>query len=336
MFWLADAPRAWSSQADLDEIERRAYAVACIAFLHDIDKDLGLRRGEPIGEDAVAERMHRYGIDEFLRRRMRISPAAMLNYIEEVEGTQAARSPAASDFDRRIAHTCRYIELADKLEGIFTRREPDAGVARREPGAGVDGVLASLRNPARWPVLQDEALKEWEKVEIHDHLHVFLLDRFQRALSTACTEIAGRLPLIEIVHDGRLLSVIPHEHAHAIKDLALDRFLRQLPYRLRFSINNKLACEFVGGAASWRACREVMCRAVDWRQHAGLLALPRALAVAHRHEIDTLFEAAGMSSSWSPLDDGAGATVKPALDHPGETRAGWTWSQRMRLRSWPS
>lgn len=309
MFWLADAPRLWSNESDLARIERLACAVVCIAFLHDIDKDLGLRRGEKIGEDEVAERMRRYGIDEFLVRHcLRISPAAMLNYIEEVEGTQAARSPAAPDFDRRIAATCRYVELADKLEGIFTSRNP---------GAGIDGVLGSLRDPNRWPVLQDTTLKEWDKVEVHDHLHVFLLDRFQRALSTACWEIAGRLPLIEIVHDGRLLSVIPHEHASAIKDLALDLFLQDLPYRLGFSVNNRLACEFVGGAASWQACRDVMQGKRDWRPFANLLALPKSFAGAYRQEVDELLEVAGMSSSWSPLDDGAGATVKPALDHPG-------------------
>ena len=308
MFWLADAPRPWSSESDLARIERLSYAVVCIGFLHDIDKDLGLPRGEKIGEDAVAERMCRYGIGEFLERHgLRISPAAMLNYIEDVEGSQAARSRAAPDFDRRIAATCRYVELADKLEGMFTSREPEAGV---------DGVLASLRDPNRWPVLQDATLKKWDKVEIHDHLHAFLLDRFQRALSAACTEVAGRLPLIEIVHDGRLLSVIPLEHASAIKDFALDRFLQDLPYRLGFSVNNRLACEFVGGAASWRACRDVMGRTGDWRPFANLLALPKPFARIHHQEIDVLFEAAGMSSSWSPLDDDAGATVKPALEHP--------------------
>ena len=310
MFWLADAPRPWSSESDLAQIERQGYAVVCIAFLHDIDKDLGVRRGENIGEDAVAERMRRYGIDEFLARHChRISPAAMLNYIEEVESTQAARSPAAPDFDQRLAATCRYVELADKLEGMFTSREP---------GAGVDRVLGSLRDPNRWPVLQqDAALKKWDKVEVHDHLHAFLLDRFQRALSAACTEIAGRLPLIEIVHDGRLLSVIPQEHASAIKDLALDRFLQGLPYRLRFSVNNRLACEFVGGAASWQACHDVMQGKRDWHRFVNLLALPKSFARTHRQEIDELFEAAGMSSSWSLHDDGAGATVKPALEYPG-------------------
>ena len=309
MFWLADAPRPWSSQADLAEIKRLAYAVVCIAFLHDIDKDLGLRRGEKIGEDAVTERMCRYGIDQFLvKHHLRISPAAMLNYIEEVEGTQAARSLAAPDYDRRVAATSRYVELADKLEGVFTSRAP---------GAGVDGVIASLGDPDHWPILKDTALKHWEKVEVHDHLHVFLLDRFQRALSTACKESAGRLPLIEIVHDGRLLSVIPQEHADAIKDRALESFLHTLPYGLRFSVNNRLACEFTGGAASWQACRDVMGRNGDWRPFASLFALPRFLAGHHRREIDELFDTAGMSSSWSAFDDGTGATVKPALDHPG-------------------
>ncbi len=309
MFWLADAPRPWSGANDHAEIERLAYAVVCIGFLHDVDKDLGVHRGEHIGENAVAERMRRYGVDAFLvRHGLRISPAAMLNYLEEVEGSQAARSTAAPDYDRRIAATCRYVELADKLEGIFTSRESRAGV---------DGVIASLSCPNRWPVLRNTALKQWDKVEIHDHLHVFLLDRFQRAVSSACKEVSGRLPLIEIVHDGRLLSVIPQGHADTIKDLALDRFLQALPYRLRFSVNNRLACEFTGGAASWQACRDLMQRATDWRELAKLLALPRSFAIAHHREVDELFEAAGMSSSWSSFDDGAGATVKPALDHPG-------------------
>ena len=309
MFWLADAPRSWSSEADLAEVERLSYALVCIAFLHDIDKDLGLRRGEQIDVDAVDERMKRYGIDTFLHKRgLRIPPAAMLNYIEEIEGTQAGRSSAAPDYDRRIAATCHYAELADKLEGTFSDRSP---------GAGVDGVLTSLSDPNHWPVLQDSALKHWEKVEIHDHLHSFLLDRFQRALSTACKDIAGRLPLIEIVHDGRLLCIVPQAQASRIKKRALHTFLGDLPSGLGFSVNNKLACEFVGGAASWDACRAVMQRTGDWRRFVNLLALPRQFARAHSKKIDDLFQVAGMETSWSPLDDGPGATVKPALDRPG-------------------
>ena len=140
MFWLADAPRPWSSEADLAEIERLAYAVVCISFLHDLDKDLDLPRGKEIDVADVEERMRRYGIDEFLaKQRIRISPAAMLNYIEEVEGTQAARSSAAPDYDREIANICRYVELADKLEGQFTSREQEAGV---------NGVLSLLKTLA--------------------------------------------------------------------------------------------------------------------------------------------------------------------------------------------
>ncbi len=311
MFWLADAPRSWSSEAELAEIERLAYAVVCIAFLHDIDKDLGLPRGAEINVADVEERMRRYGIDEFLaNQRIRISPAAMLNYIEEVEGTQAARSSAAPDYDRGIAATCRYVELADKLEGIFASREQDAGV---------DGLLSALRDPNRWPALQDSGLKQWVKVEIHDHLHVFLLDCFQRTLSATCKTLTGRLPLIEIVHDGRLLCVIPGEHADEVKNKALDSFLHGLPYGLRFVVNNRLACEFVGGAASWEACRDVMNPKGNWDgRFANLLALPRPFARVHREQINALFDAAGMMTSWSSFDDSAvGATVKPALDHPG-------------------
>ena len=310
MFWMAGAPRPWSTDTDLAEIKRLAHGLVCIAFLHDIDKDLQLSRGAQITTAAVAERMSRYGIDEFLLRHgLRISPAAMLNYIEEVEGTQAARTPAAADYDRQMAATCRYVELADKMDGKFTNREA---------GGGVDGVIDSLSDVNRWPVLRDSTLKQWEKIEIHDHLHAFLLDRFQRAISETSTESAGRLPLIEIVHDGRLLCVIPREQADQIRDRALDRFLQELPYGLDFSINNRLASEFIGGAASWQACRDLMAQNGNWhRRFPNLLAVPRLFAVEHRSEIDKLFAAAGMETSWSPLAGGAGATVKPVLDHPG-------------------
>ena len=310
MFWMAAAPRPWSTDADLAEIKRLAHGLVCIAFLHDIDKDLQLSRGAQVTATAVAERMRRYGIDEFLvTHGLRISPAAMLNYIEEVEGTQTARTPAAGDYDRQVAATCRYIELADKMDGMFTSREA---------GAGVDGVIDSLSDVNRWPVLRDSTLKQWQKIEIHDHLHIFLLDRFQRAISETSTELAGHLPLIEIVHDGRLLCVIPREQANEIGKRALDRFLLELPYGLDFSINNRLALEFTGGAASWRACRDLMERTGDWRRRfANLLALPRLFAVEHQSEIDELFAAAGMETSWSPLAGVAGATVKPVLDHPG-------------------
>ena len=311
MFWVADAPRPWSGKTELTEIERLAHALVCIAFLHDIDKDLELPRGARIEVEAVRERMERYGINEFLARRgIRISPAAMLNYIEAVEGTQASGSPAAPDYNRKIAATCGYVELADKLDGVFASQQRDGGVT---------GVLTSLRDPNRWPVLQDPALRRWEAVEIHDHLHVFLLDRFQRALSTACQEIAGRLPLIETVHDGRLLSVIPHDHAPAIKEQALGNFLDALPYRLGFSINKRHACEFVGGAASWQACQETM-NPRAWttgeKDFGKLLSLPKTIARIHYREIDDLFETAGMTRSWSSFDR-PGATVKPALEHPG-------------------
>ena len=308
MFWLADAPRAWSSETDHKEIERLAYAVVGIAFLHDIDKDIGLKRGEKITAANVEERMSRYGIDRFLSdHHVWTSPDAMLNYIEEVEGTQGARSPAAPDYNRRIAATCRYIELADKLDGTFTSTKQDDGI---------DGALSLI---GRWPTVQDSELKQWRKVEIQDHLHVFLLDRFQGALSESCKKITGSLPLIEIVHDGRLLCVIPQRCASEVSSDALEHFLRALPYGLRLAVNNRLACEFVGGAASWDTCRDVMNPRGNWdNKLANLLALPKAFARSHHGAIDDLLQMSGMESSWGPMDDDTvGATVKVAINHPG-------------------
>ena len=287
-----------------------AYAAVCIAFLHDIDKDLGLDRGEEIEVTAVAERMHRYGIDGFLVRHGRPHFTRRDAQLHRGGGRhsgcpKSVLRPTTTGGLRRHAATSNW---------------PTSWKARSVAGiqdGGVDGLIASLRDPNRWPVLGDRALTRWDKVEIHDHLHMFLLDRFQSALSATCRDVSGGLPLIEIVHDGRLLCVIPQEQASVIKEQALDRFLGDLPYGLGFSVNNRLACEFVGGAASWAACRAVMQRTGDWRRFANLLALPRAFARSHTKEVDDLFDRAGMETSWSPLDDGPGATVKPALDHPG-------------------
>ena len=305
ILWSADTRPRWS-----DPLERkRLYALVCIAFLHDVDKDLKLRRGQKIEVSSLEERMRRYGIDEFLSRHdVTISPAAMLNYIEESEATQAARTPAAPDYDRRIAAICRYVEMADKLEGKFVDTRP---------GQGVDGVIASLRDPNRWPALRNQALRHWEKVEIHDPLHVFLLDRFQRALSESCAETTGLLPLVEVVHDGRLLCVVPKDHASEVRTQALDRFASSLHAPLRFAVNNRLACEFTGAAASWEKCRDAMDPRGDWgSSFRNLLSLPKAYAQAYREEINALYEMAGMEASWS-RDTAPGATVKSALDHPG-------------------
>ena len=60
----------------------------------------------------------------------------------------------------------------------------------------------------------------------------------------------------------------------------------------------------------------------DWNNNfRQLLSLPKAFAQAHREEINALFEKAGMATSWS-RDTGAGANLKPALDHPGSDAGG--------------
>ncbi|MCY4672845.1 MAG: hypothetical protein OXD43_03595 [Bacteroidetes bacterium] len=294
-----------------EEIKRLACALICIAFLHDIDKDLQLSRGTSISESLVNERMRRYGVDAFLAsRRISISPAAMLNYIEQVEGTQAARSPAAVDYDRRIAVMSRYVEVADKLDGMFLDQD-----------CGTEKLVSSLENLNHWPILRDKNLRLWDIIQIHDHLHVFLLDYFQLALSGACKEIAGRLPLIEIVHDGQLLCVIPRTQAPQIRKKALQDFVANLPFGLKFSVNNRLACEFVGGTATWEHCNKLMGETADWKKFQNLFALPRQFASDHVSKIDDLAYAADLKTSWSSLNEGAGsATVKPFLDHPEGSR----------------
>lgn len=307
IFYVTDASDNVEIGASWDEIERRAYALICIAFLHDIDKDLQLERGESISESQVKERMDLYGINSFLSDRgVLISPAAMLNYIEEVEGTQAARSRAAPDYDRHIAKMSRYVEVADKLDGMLLDRD-----------SGVKKLIPSIENPNYWPALHD-SLRQWEVVKIYDHLRTFLLDHFSLALSKSCQGISGRLPLVEIVHDGILLCIIPRAHSKDIKEEALERFVDDLPFRLKFSVNNRLACEFVEGKVTWKSCRDLMRKNTNWDSNfRNLFALPRNFASNHHEEITNFCDNAGLKSSWPGLDEGATrATVIPFPDYP--------------------
>ena len=312
MFYVIQASEDVGVFCSWDDVTRLAYALVSIAFLHDIDKDLQLERGSPIPEASVAERMSRYGIDSFLSNKgITISPAAMLNYIEEVEGSQAARSPAAIDYDRKIAAMSSYVEVADKLEGIFLDQRSD-----------ISSLISSLENLNQWPILKNTILRHWEVIQIHDHIHTFLLDQFQIALSSACKNKSGLLPLIEVVHDGVLLCIIPRAQSQDIREEALQSFIDSLPFRLRFSVNNRLASEFVGGRATWELCRKLMGRTSEWDHFRNLFALPRGFVTKHVEEINSLLRAADLETSWVGLDEGAtGATVKPFGNHPNGSRS---------------
>lgn len=307
MFYVIQASDDVGITGSWEEIKHLAYALVCIAFLHDIDKDLQLERGTSISVSSVAERMSRYGIDSFLSSKgVSISPPAMLNYIEEVEVSQSARSPAALDYDRNIAAMSLYVEVADKLEGMFLDQTSD-----------VANLISSLENLNQWPVLKNTSLRQWEVIQIHDHLHTFLLDHFQIALSGACKKKTGFLPLIEIVHDGVLLCIVPRAQSHEIREEAVENFIASLPFELRFSTNNRLACEFVGGIASWDRCKDLMGQTAEWNDFRNLFALPKEFASKHVDEIDILLDTAELKTSWVGLGEEAiGATVKPFRDNP--------------------
>ena len=129
------------------------------------------------------------------------------------------------------------------------------------------------------------------------------------------------MPLVEIVHDGLLLCIVPRAWSSDIKKEAVERFIAELPFKLRFSTNNRLACEFVGGNVTWDSCRDLMRRTAKWNNFRNLFALPRNFASKHVDEIETLLEDAELKTSWIGLGEEAiGATVKPFGDHPGGGR----------------
>ena len=147
-------------------------------------------------------------------------------------------------------------------------------------------MIASLGAPNRWHVLQDSGLKQWDKIEIHDHLHVFLLDHFQHALSfPPCEDVAGRLPLIEMFTTAGCCASF-RRHRRTISENRLSTAFSASFLMDSVFDHNRLACEFVGGAASWLSCRDVMKPKGSWRPFVNLFALPRSFAHVHSREID--------------------------------------------------
>lgn len=131
--WMAQNP-----DSEIIVMERRLAALAVIAFLHDIDKDLGLARNQAIPLDLLEERMKRYGIPLFLERfGLAIPPDQFRYLIEKVESTQAHRHHPASLPPRELEPLPRYVRLADQLDGAWVSTDPATG--------GLKGVMACLK-----------------------------------------------------------------------------------------------------------------------------------------------------------------------------------------------
>ncbi|MGH6815419.1 MAG: hypothetical protein ACREC6_06935, partial [Hyphomicrobiaceae bacterium] len=130
------------------EIATRLPKIAAAAFLHDLDKILGLKRSDRLAAAQVAEGMARYGIDDFLGEfKQSVDPATMLAAIHAAETTRDGElGPGGAILDRTFKRDLMYVRLADRLDGTFLDTSPKGGVA-----GVVDGLKkfeAGLRSDA--------------------------------------------------------------------------------------------------------------------------------------------------------------------------------------------
>lgn len=275
------------------ELAPRLAGVAAIGFLHDADKMLQIGRCDDLTPARIKELMIRYGVDRFLAGfGVEMDPALLLACIDEIEVTRMGRlRPGAPFPDRTLRGDCKYVQLADRLDGKFLDTDPDEG--------GVDAVLRDL---ARFEGLRTGVLQRAMRVlRIDDPHSTFLLDELQTALSEECWERHGHPPLIEVHHDGRLLCVAPEDGFDDLLASALRRTTRELGALVRIDVNARGAIRLLDATATADALRDAM-RLTKPEIRRALLAVKRDFARARRDDIDRLFQDAVVLPQWQDLE----------------------------------
>ena len=286
---------AANPMADRATLEGNLRRLAAIAFLHDLDKELGLARNESLPLDAVAERWNRYGLDTFTAASTpALGPDQVRALIEQVEASQAHRSPPAVSPPRALNNLLPYVALADKLDGLWLKE-------------GVDAVLTRLHQDQS---LRTDLARDWTTVDLFDPHHPFLVDELQRALSSACRPVP---PLIEVHQDGRLLMLIPAAQSEEIRDKALKRlraFLARRLFQLRVNVSNRGVPELLESQPDHATLTAFMAEDLPDRDLANLFRVKAELASDHTltHHLDALLADLGLAPTWPKA---VGQTLSP-------------------------
>ena len=219
---------------DMDDafFKRKLYVITVVAFMHEIDKDLGLSPANTVTDEQVAERMARYGINDFLRvPNVRLTPAQLLYLIDKTE-SQPANRPLPEAMPPYIADETLplYVQLADKLEDSWLATDSEEGKW------GIEGVLDCLKHEQS--CIRSDLLRAlFEQLEFSSHVidlfephHPFLMDELQRQLSYSTWRLTKCHPVIESHHDGRLqLLILANKQQLAeIKEQAISNLCNSL------------------------------------------------------------------------------------------------------------
>ncbi len=282
-------------QADSATLAGNLRRLAAIAFLHDLDKELGLARNDILPIDSLAERWTRYGLDRFSAGLdPALSPDQVRALIEQVEASQAHRSPPAISPPRGISTLLPYVALADKLDGLWLKE-------------GIDAVLNRLRQDQ---TLRTAIARDWAVVDLFDPHHPFLVDELQRAISFACRPVP---PLIEIHQDGRLLMLIPAARAGEIRTKALKEVRRRLQrklFQLRVNVSNRGVPELLESQPDHASLSAFLAEDLPDRDLARLFLVKADLAKddSLTQHLDHLLGDIGLAPTWPKA---VGQTLSP-------------------------
>lgn len=195
--------------------EARARKIACVVmatgFAHDVDKYFG-KAWETITEEDVrlfceATRLLAWLSDEGVS----LSAGELFQLIKAVEMRSLDN---LFSVDRGyIQGARRYVRFADALDSKFLRGQPsealEAVIAHWDKG-----MLDHLECP--------DAFGKYRKLVLFDPHHSFLLDDLARCIYAATKDIDGAPPLVHVIHDNTLVSLLPEDNHTEIVEASVD------------------------------------------------------------------------------------------------------------------
>ncbi|MEN8220067.1 MAG: hypothetical protein ABFS56_27705 [Pseudomonadota bacterium] len=288
--WLSRNP-----DMEDDFLKRKLYVMAAIAFMHDLDKDLELPRNTQMTSEDVEERMSRYGIADFLAIvDVSLMPDQLLYLIEKVEATQSHRTPPAQLPPRDFEALSLYVRLADKLDGAWVSSDPKSG--------GLKGVLARLAEDQG--CLHSDFLRHWQRIDLFDPHHPFLLDELQRWLSLFSRRLTG--PLLEVHQDGRLFMLLPE--SKTVVDEALKALCKRLPFQLELNVSNRGVPALFNGQPSYAELKKFIAD-LPQRELSNLFKIKAAYQAILTEPLDELLDDVGLNPSFPKKSSGALVTL---------------------------
>jgi hypothetical protein len=247
--WLNQNP-----EMEIAYLKKKLTVIAAIAFLHDADKDLYVElnnaakqreqslktsRDIELAPEHIEILIHRYGLADFLAGvEVNLTTAQLLYLVEKVEATQSHRHPPVTLPPRDFEKLSLYIRLADKLDGTWVASDTIKKDGSIQKG-GLEGVLQRLAKDGSFLDEKSQLRHDWNKIDVFDPHHPFLLDELQRWLAFFSRRFTGILPLLETHQDGRLFMLLPQTQFDEIVKRAIDALCHRLPFKLELVISTR-------------------------------------------------------------------------------------------------